>query len=62
MADLNPIPVRGLEAFGGNSPKLIDGQVNYSESDDEKNDEAGAEDGENQRGRLETELLTERKC
>lgn len=51
MADLNPIPARGLEAFGGNSPKMTDGQVNNSESDDEKNDEAGVE-GENQ-GRLE---------
>lgn len=61
MADLNPIPVRGLEAFSGNSPKLTGGQVNNSESDDEKNDEAGAEEGEKQGGRLETELLTERK-
>lgn len=60
MADLNPIPVRSLEVIGGNSPKLNDGQVNDSESDDEKNDEAGV-GGENQAGRLETELLTERR-
>ena len=61
MADLNPISVRSLEAFGGKSPKLTDGQVNYSESDDEKNDEAGVEEGENHGGRLKTKLLTGRK-
>lgn len=60
MADLNPIPVRGLEVIGGNSPKPNDCQVNNNESDDENNDEAGVE-GENQAGRLETELLIERR-
>lgn len=60
MADLDPITVRGLESLGRNSPKLTGGQVNNSESDDEKNDEAGV-DGENQAGKLVTELLTERR-
>lgn len=60
MADLNPIIVRGLESLGRNSPKLTGGQVNNSECDDEKNDEAGV-DSENQAGKLEAELLTKRR-
>lgn len=61
MADINPIPLGGLDAVGGHSPKPIDSQVNHSESDDERNDEAGVEEGENQGGSLETQLLTVRR-
>ncbi|MCJ1349560.1 Methionine aminopeptidase 2, partial [Peltigera leucophlebia] len=48
MADLNTNPVKVLDTVGGNSPEPIDGQVNDSESDDERNDEAGAGEVENQ--------------
>lgn len=58
MADLNSIPGKGLNAFGGNSPKPTNGQANDSESDDEINDEARVEEGDNQGGRLESESLT----
>lgn len=61
MADFNPIPVRGLDTAGGNSPKPTDGQVNHSESDDERNDGAGVEEGENKGGRLEAELFIDRR-
>lgn len=61
MADLNTNPVKVLDTVGGNSPEPIDGQVNDSESDDERNDEAGAGEVENQGGRLEIKLLTKRK-
>lgn len=61
MADLSPIPLGGLDAVGGRSPKPTDSQVNHSESDDEWNDEAGVEEGENHGGSLETQLLTVRK-
>lgn len=61
MADFNPIPVRGLDTASGNSPKPTDGQVNHGESDDERNDEAGVEEGENKGGRLEAELFIDRR-
>lgn len=61
MADLNTIPVRDLNSVGGNPSTPNEGQL-HSESDEERNDEAGAEEGENQGSIVEPEHFTERKA